>query len=498
MTNLRINRDQLVKLELIYAREESGNVQLRALLTLQFGGFESGEYVTYHYENVVFNVLTGVIAFNQTDQEVYLSNVVLRNGKLTGDVSSSTGYIGSLKLSSKSTERPVNPLVEPLGGEYTGVCKSARKDQVAALQLFTFRSTLDTTRLGNPFGAYEAKGVVGVATPGYCSPKKTTTCTYSKIKSVSYNFYDGDLTLSGQPFSYRCKAEGGLINCGECSFRRVSNEMRAPQMELEVHDQDPIDAISSKLKMTEDRSLRGSYDGYIFHEARNVFQKVRLDVTTFERRSERGSDLMVAVVASVNFGDNPNENIAYKFDSTPILNPLITTQLILARPQDDVDPVVKINEIKGGVIRGVWNSNIFGRVGSFIATRNGDLPRLKSDLIMKGIGSGYEELNGERFIADLIISKGNAPIGSDNPYYPLVFSGYVWNRRQIILKEGITGGSYDFYSGKIAVLFGAEKTLSGFIQKNEEASWRRLGGGFGTLLQKFTPATFRKTNNLPK
>jgi hypothetical protein len=98
----------------------------------------------------------------------------------------------------------------------------------------------------------------------------------------------------------------------------------------------------------------------------------------------------------------------------------------------------------------------------------------------------------------LIVAKGNAPIGSDNPFYPLVLTGYVWNRRQSIQKDGISGGSYDFYTGKVAILFGEEKTLTGFINVNEEAKLRRLGGGFGTLLQKFDTSLFKKTTNMPQ
>jgi hypothetical protein len=360
-TNQRLGRDQLVKLELIHERQESGRLQLRALLTLQLGGFESGEYVTYHYENVIFNVLTGAIAFNQTDQEVYLANVVLKDGDLKGDISSSTGYLGPLHLSSKATVKPDNPLVEPLGGEYVGVCKNSKRGKVAALQLYTFRSTLDTTRLGSSFGAYEGKGVLGLSTPGYCDQNGKSACTYSKIKSVSYNFFDGDLVLNGMPFSYNCTVKAGSVTCGDCSFVRASNEMKQPQTSLTVFGEDPINEVADKLKETETRALRGTYEGYIYHEMRRVFQKVRFDVTTYGRQTDSGSDLMVAVVSTVGFGDNPNESIVYKFDPVSVINPVLSPQLTLARPQDDVDPVVRINSIRGGVIRGVWNSNILLR-----------------------------------------------------------------------------------------------------------------------------------------
>ena len=159
---------------------------------------------------------------------------------------------------------------------------------------------------------------------------------------------------------------------------------------------------------------------------------------------------------------------------------------------------MKINSVMGGVIRGTWNSNIFGRVGSFVVTRNGDLPELPETRLMKSLSSGYEEVGGKRFIANLVIAKGNAPIGSDNPYYPLTMNGYVWRRVQTSLKDPITGGSYDFYTGKIAVLFGAQKTLTGFIKTGSDAKLRRLGGGFGTLMQEFTPMEYRKTNKLPR
>jgi hypothetical protein len=69
-----LEKNQLVKLELIPVREDDGNIGLRGILTLQFGGYDSGEYISYHFHDVHFNLLTDVLTFNKTDQYVYIKN----------------------------------------------------------------------------------------------------------------------------------------------------------------------------------------------------------------------------------------------------------------------------------------------------------------------------------------------------------------------------------------------------------------------------------------
>lgn len=491
--NQKLGRDQLVKLELINSRADEGAIKLRGILTLQFGGYDSGEYVSYLYEDVSYNIVTGILTFNQNDQEVHLSGVRIKDGQLTGEMHAAVGLVGPFTLSNSSVIKPSAPLIEPLGGEYTGTCGKVR----STLQLMTFRSTKDTTRLGNPFGVYEAKGQIANYKPSYCSEKKSDLCTYTKIEAASYNFFVGDLVLSGYPFGINCAVQGGSLKCGDCTFKRVSSEMAKPQLVAANSKEDPILEMRKQLKLVSSAPIKGQYVGYVFHEQLGMFQRIELDVATFDQPTNTGSNLIFSAVANARFGLSDNEVISYRFDPVEYPNPVLAPQFVLSRPAADVDPVLSIRSVRGGLIEGTWYSMIFGRVGSFLLTQNGDLPALPANQVFGSVASGYEEEGGAGVIAKILVGKGNAPIGSDNPFDPLNFNGYVWRKSGTTQKEGISGGSYDFYSGKIAILFGDNKILNGYLIPGQSPSLRRLGGGFGTIMQTFEQSKYKRSNRLP-
>ncbi len=489
VTHEALQSEQLAKLVFIPAREEDGNLRLRAILTLQFGGFESGEYVSYHYENVLYNLLSGELTFDQSNQEVSLSSAVIQNGILTADVLASSGFVGRIKLSAGSDAKPSKPLIEPLGGEYRGRCGKVE----SALQLYTFRTTEDTTRLGNPFSAYQARGQIAKSNRDYCGSEGSKLCTHSKIKSASYDFFKAKLVLDGYPFGYNCSVKGKILDCGECEFKRVSDEMARPQLSQRRAKKDPISEIREQLKLDRNSSIKGDYTGYVYHEHLGLFQKLRLRISTYNRPNESGSALVVSSEASLEFDRESGEIITYRFEPVDFPNPVLKSRIILSNSEADVDAIVAIENISEGIAYGSWNSHIFGRVGSFVVTKNGDLPSIPTVRLLGAVTSGYEEVGGEKFITDIKVGKGNAPIGSDNPFDPLKFTGYVWRKKGSIVKESITDGSFDFYTGKIAVLFGEEKALNGFMVAGREPSFRRLGGGFGTLMQTFELSKYRKT-----
>lgn len=484
----RLGQDQLAKLELIYSRAEAGKFHLRAILTFQFGGFDSTEYVSYHYDDVIWNLLTGELTFSQPDQEVQFVSAKIQNGVISGEILASEGRVGTIELSQKGGIKPKLPLIETLGGEYKGACGKTP----SVLQLHTYRSTSDTTRLTSPFAAYEAKGQVGMYDPEYCRPTKSKMCTHSKIKSASYNFFSGDLILDGYPYGFSCSVSAGKIKCNDCVYSRVSNEMERPRLSPNKYQEDPIEPIRKALKANLNAGLKGQYVGYVFHENLNVFQKIRIEISTYNRATQSGTALVISTVASIQFGDG-DEIIHYRFNPLDYPNPILEKRFVLARAEADVDVLLGVEGVEGGIIHGSWNSHIFGRVGSFVATKNGDLPKLSKSRLMGPVSSGYSQVGGDD-IADILVAKGSSPIGSDNPFDPLKLNGYVWRKSNIVEKLGIQGGSYDFYTGRIALIYGEERVMSGNLLAGRNAFLRRLGGGFGTLIQPFELKEFKKVD----
>lgn len=492
--NQLTGKNQLVKLELIPSRVENGNMILRGVLTLQMGGFDSGEYVSYHFHDITFNLLTGALTFYKTEQEVYVMSASIKEGELTGELFYSLGRIGPLRMSSGKATLPTHALVEPLNGEYRGKCDGI----ASSLHLYTFRSTADVYRPGNAFAAYAVKGQLGKYDYNYCGKESYKYCVHSKIESASYNYIIGALVLRGLPFSYTCTVSGSKIDCGECSFDRISSEMQHPQLAPNIYESNPIEKIKSSLKTKSVESLAGSYHGYVFHEQLNAFQRIQIDVSTYQKPDVSGSKLFVVVVAKLRFGDASMETLPYRYDPIEFPNPVIAPQFVLAQPDADVDAVIRITNIRDGIIEGTWNSLIFGRVGPFVATVNGDLPVLNRSEVLDSLSGFYDESeksgdsNGDNVIVDLVVSLGSSPVGSDNPFYPLNLYGNVWWKSGIIEKQEIIGGSYDFYTGKIAFQYGKDRLLSGFIGPNKSPKFRRLGGGYGTLMQDYAPAEYKK------
>lgn len=200
LANERLNRQQLAKLELISFRDMGGDIALQGILTFQLGGFDSGEYVTYHFHDVLFNFMSGRLTFVQTDQDIYIREARIKDGVLTGEISSSTGKVGILKMG-RGNPSGVSNLIEPLNGKYQGRCGRVP----SRLQLYTYRSTSDSSRLGNPFGAYEVKGQLAKADSVVCDGSGKRYCVQAKITSASYDYFNGNLVLNGSPYNYTCE-----------------------------------------------------------------------------------------------------------------------------------------------------------------------------------------------------------------------------------------------------------------------------------------------------
>lgn len=495
LVNERLNRQQLAKLELISVREMGGDIALQGILTLQLGGFDSGEYVSYHFHDVLFNFMSGRLTFVQTDQDIYIKEARIKDGVLTGEFSSSTGKVGYLKLG-RNVSVQTNNLIEPLNGEYQGRCGSVR----SRLQLYTYRSTSDSSRLGNPFGAYEVKGQLAKADPVLCEGSAKRFCVHAKLNSASYDYFNGNLVLNGSPYNYTCDVKGSSIKCGECEFSRISSEMAHPQYEYRIPAKDPFaDMGVSGHKSKDASSMAGTYTGYVYHQHLQKYQPVELDVLTYQQPGSQGSVLMVSVHARLKFGASETEILNYRFDPIEFPNPLVKPQFILARPEADVDALLHVKDFEGGVIQGDWHSIIFGKVGSFVVTKNGSLPAIPKDQLVSSVSGSYEE-NGNRqhrdLILDLIVSPDRSPINSDNPFFPQNIRGWVWWKSGIIQKESIMQSSYDFYTGRVALIYKNERIIGGSLNLNNKTQLRRMGAGYGTYLQSYDLVPFKKNERI--
>lgn len=453
-----IQRDQIAKLDLIMSHTAQNQLQYMAVLTLHFGDFKSGEYVSYHYDNVRLNLAQGKLIFSETERPVMLETIRFGSGEIVAKVRSNwSGYVGELVVKKGAVAAPLFPLIEPIWGEYRGRCD--RTEMV--VQLYTYRSAADLTHMGNPFAAYETRGILGedgrVAQPGLC--------VMNHFRSADYNFFRERLILSGVSRDLVCRPLSDGLDCGGCRLLRVSGETRGPRALRPPGGPEAFPSDALGWGALED----GAYLGYVHHEYLERFQLAELDITTFQTGlpGEEGGR-RVSSNAHLYFGPKENaEYTFYRFEERAYPNPVVRQAVVLRNPKQDVDAVVQILSTEKDVIRGVWYSQIFGRVGTFELRKDGRLPELRAGAtFMESITGEYES---SQWNLDLRrMHSSGSPISTQNPFAPNVFSGAVYiPGAEAPGKARITGGTYDFYTGRIGLERGDTQTFVGERQSRK-------------------------------
>ncbi len=382
---------------------------------------------------------------------------------------------------------PARPLIEPLNGEYVGKCEGENR----ALQIHTFRSTGDSSRIGSPFAAYDVRAQVGVLNDSLCFDQGSgRVCNRDTFTQGTYDFYRGQLELVGRLSNLDCKVEGNALNCGAgCRFERRSSESRsrefAPPRAKASFVREQAAASSSPS------AIAGAYRGYVHHEYLDAYQPIRIDVATYQATDGRESTLRISAVATLFFGsERSHEAIAYRFEPRDYPNPILRSDFVLSRLDDDVDAFLKVTTLKDGTIRGEWYSLLFGRVGSFEAAKDGGVkPRPDARRVVP-LTARYGH---DTFSLDLKVFQGTTPPNTENPYYPLQLGGTMWFRGAA--KENVVAGSYDFYVGRLALLYGDDRLFSAKRHEGAHLSALMTSNGYGTIMPVFeAPRLFKVLN----
>ncbi|NDG26239.1 MAG: hypothetical protein EB120_03565 [Proteobacteria bacterium] len=387
-----IERDQLVQLDILVSNQgddDEPNKDLfsySALLKLQFGDFKSSEYITYHFYDIEFHPEQKTLPLDHPDQKV---SVVLKYeapGKFTGKVRSnfSVGE-GEIVISKNEEIKLKYPLIEPISGEYEGVCGDGKTYR---LQSFTFRSNYDTSKEGDPFASYRNLGNWGGKEDSLCHESKEF-CLLGIFDHGSYNFFDNEVFFSGPKKMMKCKTTVQGLKCMDCDLKRISDETRGPR-QMRPAPLSQVFPVKSTAVPGKNSDLAGVYRGYLYHEFLGAYQRAELSLETFQEAGEEVSEgeLRLSAVAKLLFGDVPGkEAVIYRFRTRnyPVHNsPFVFN---FERPEEDLDAMLQIEEIGDGVVRGTWFSLIFGRVGRFET-------RIPSRVVLTG---------GDRWIGKLLI-----------------------------------------------------------------------------------------------
>lgn len=490
LKHAQLGQDQLAKLDFVVARQSSSDVRMIALLTLYFGDYNSPEYVTYHFDDVTYNVLTGALIFSQPDQEVSLIVERFSGGAFTGLMRSvSGGPAGVLEMTQKATVTPSRELIQLLSGEYRGTCNGKLKD----VQIQTRRSNDDGLKRGNPFGIYEISAQLAEISPGFCMGP-AELCVTRIYNDASYNFFTGKLDLVGRTDHLSCDVTGAGLTCGTCRFDRLSKERVAlePQsfqtyeggfsLAKDPNPESAVDAAPAPLS--------GLYSGYLFHEKTGIYQAASLNIASYQGADAKGNPaLFLSASSNLYFGDfKSTEFVSYRFQEREF--PLLSPQIVLERISDDVDAVLQITQLGNGKVKGVWYSLLFGRIGTFELSSS-SLPVLPSGSNLMSPLSGLYD--GGAWKLNLQVIRESTPINTANPFYPLNFKG-AFRLQEITPNIKITGGSYDFYTGKLSMALDDESFFLGMRPDQRHLLLKQPTPDVSRGLQSHQFKTFTKVN----
>ncbi len=476
-------------LDLFYAQVEDEYPKLKAILKLTLGGFGSAEYVSYVYENVLFDPQAKTISFEIAGQDLIISSTMLHGDMLMGKfLSTSSGASGAFDLyfvrsfevaPGDETKPPTAPQkpgegdhggdhgggghgggrggrdldsnsvpigassVQALSGEYRGQCQ---KEQII-LQIETMRSRGSGERDVNPFAQNRIVGSWGHAARGNNLGMRKG----SVYSSGTYDFFNGRLALSGKPSNLQCEVQGASMQCGACTLRRTSSfeEIYSPAKAGEV----PYSERNFKLNRSkyaliegtpEPKVIDGTYRGYLHHEHLNQYQPVTMNVVSFyyQKLPHSPRQLYLSGSAEVNFDQvaASSEKLTYRIDRRPWL---YSNGGMVLEGTGEAFGVVK--EWRDGLVILDWYSRNFGRVGT-IELLKGELPQLPQGLA--SVPSITGTFKGGYSIELRAVPTDSTEKEPDNPYYPMFVSGTTLAKGSevaIAIKDGV----YDFYSGAL-------------------------------------------------
>jgi hypothetical protein len=202
----------------------------------------------------------------------------------------------------------------------------------------------------------------------------------------------------------------------------------------------------------------GDYLGYVHHEFLDQYQVASLHI----EKSQEGDKPRVFASANLFFGDLASVNKDYAFDSVP--DQFAYPFYVFRSPEADVDALLWLTPMANGIVRGVWYSQLFGRVGTF-ELHKGTLPGLPQGTKVFGeVGGEFEgkDLAFENHRDQIALSAKRklSTVNTQNPFFPLVFEGYATNTFGTLPNLLISEGSYDFYTGRIALEISASDSAN--------------------------------------
>lgn len=487
-----LKRDQLAKLDFILSKEETGQLDLAAVITVHFGDFASGEYVSYRFDNVQYDIINQTLIFDSAEQEVTVLATKFADGHFEGELRSNySGGVAKLSLDLDGTAKPQFPLIEPIWGEYAGKCEGVE----TRLQLETYRSTDENNKAGNPFSAYRIKGQLGEDRGGPCGlfGENARFCLWGIFDSGSYNFYESRIVLTGPTRSLICDVNSADLKCGNsCTLSRISKETSAPRALTPPTSKSAFVTENSGPALTVPAtSLSGEYKGYVHHDYLDQYQPASINILAYQAPGSTPEDpkIRLSAVANLFFGPKEKgEAIAFRFSPRLYPNPLLAPYFVFRRQESGGDAILQVTQFGDGVIKGTWFSALFGKVGNFEFRKDGSVKLPQGAQAFDAFTGLYE--SNDWYISP-IVSLGKTFINTQNPFFPLSFSGWA-SFKAAGNRIAIEGGSYDFFTGKLGLELAGKIEFVGISSGRGKMGLKKTRFAITTPMQRHELNLFRR------
>ncbi len=520
-----------------------------AIFKLSLGGYNTHEYFTETFKDIHSDFDNGTLTLDEPNNDLLITaevqalgsapllvgKVFIRSSAVWGTVylkyetdepeeRSSSGAIprdeepgsgGGGAPGEPDAGQGVTPETAPfiplLEGQYVGLCNGG----TAALQIQTVRGLNTKSRTGKDrFGLGPHYGIVGRLSgisPDVCGTiPKGLWCNHFNYDEGSYNLYQGKLVLKGRRSTDACDIHQGEIKCriqlqggvGICTLKKTTLAVQAPRFFARAYhlsvtaDQEavlPEAAPPANADLT--AALRGTFSGYLHNETNDTYQVFQLNVFPYSTTNNPHNlnQMTISTTSSAYFGgDVKGSYSTQRFEPRSFyLRPGFT----LSGPSSDA--FIAIQQWQTGLIRGIWYSHNFGRVGTVELVKSA-LPAANSSMVMiknfagQFKGTAVVGSSVKRWIELLFPVQPN--LADENV---IEFEGSQQSLTGISAIQIIEKGSFDPYTGRMGWIYargGAETFISAYLDPSDQLKiyWPPAPDVFGALMADFEFDTYKR------
>jgi hypothetical protein len=499
--------------------------RLEALFKVALGGIQGREFHTIHFKNVNYNYQTGDFIFDEPNAEFLIEAKVSGENKIQGSVTNTaTGALGALELvfiDKTASNEPCDP-DEPcssqqdptswiprgsyfplLGQTFEGACNGQRT-----------RLELSTARFEKP--SEDPQGLLGgfqvSARLGSHSDSCTGFCVERSWDNAQFDFFRSHLTLTSAQFSDDCSlGHNGELKCQlsannrnkECQFKPT----QTPDFNFKVFENkfqmNPTPEQRRALPQNEASfdslraALSGEFSGYLFHEKSGVYQPMQMGVNATISTDNPHNQPFVYVSGQTRLylgRDFASPFINVRFDRRTFF---ASQGFTLSAEHNDVFFVIQT--WTSGYISGSAYSKQHGRVGNFELSR-ATLSSLPSTLSPQSSVSGLFQGLPRAGALPWRFSLMPTELTTTSGLIPMNGTVQIVADGQPIPRFGISRGSYDVFSGEVAVQVKESESAERFVIGNFVDSKNLFlsfgsSSSFGTLMSEPTKNTFTRIDN---